>query len=65
MNPFVFDIWLHVGREGRCFSYKDGKTLANAQKGVEVLERIYGDHNVKLKIRGSKPRINQILSKVN
>ena len=47
------------------FSYKDGKTLANAQKGVEVLERIYGDHNVKLKIRGSKPRINQILSKVN
>ena len=27
MNPFVFDIWLHVGREGRCFSYQDGNNL--------------------------------------
>ena len=27
MNPFVFDIWLHVGREGRCFSYLDGNNL--------------------------------------
>ena len=27
MNPFIFDIWLHVGREGRCFSYQDGKNL--------------------------------------
>ncbi len=27
MNPFIFDIWLHVGREGRCFSYLDGNNL--------------------------------------
>ena len=27
MNPFVFDVWLHVGREGRCFSYQDGNNL--------------------------------------
>ena len=27
VNPFVFDIWLHVGREGRCFSYQDGNNL--------------------------------------
>ena len=27
MNPFMFDIWLHVGREGRCFSYQDGNNL--------------------------------------
>ena len=27
MNSFVFDIWLHVGREGRCFSYQDGNDL--------------------------------------
>jgi len=47
------------------FSYNDGKTIANAQKGVEVLERIYGDEIVKLKIRGSKPRIDQILSQIN
>ena len=44
------------------FSYEDGKVIANAQKGVEVLERVYDDDGVKLKIRGSRPRINQILS---
>ncbi len=27
MNFFIFDIWLHIGREGRCFSYQDGKNL--------------------------------------
>ncbi len=27
MNPSIFDIWLHVGREGRCFSYQDGNNL--------------------------------------
>ncbi len=27
MNPFEFDVWLHVGREGRCFSYQDGNNL--------------------------------------
>jgi len=44
------------------FSYEDGKVIANAQKGVEVLERVYDDDGVKLKIRGTRPRINQILS---
>ncbi len=27
MNSFEFDIWLYVGREGRCFSYQDGNNL--------------------------------------
>jgi len=44
------------------FSYEDGKVIANAQKGVEVLERVYDDDGVKLRIRGTRPRINQILS---
>ena len=47
------------------FSYNEGRIIANAQKGVEVLERNYNDEIVKLKIRGSKPRINQILSEIN
>ena len=47
------------------FSYSEGRIIANAQKGVEVLERKYGDEKVKLKIRGSKPRISQILSELN
>ena len=47
------------------FSYNEGRIIANAQKGVEVLERNYSDERVKLKIRGSKPRINQILSELN
>ena len=47
------------------FSYNEGRIIANAQKGVEVLERNYSDEKVKLKIRGSKPRISQILSELN
>tara|TARA_Y100001968_G_scaffold4687_1_gene4171 strand:+ start:1897 stop:4125 length:2229 start_codon:yes stop_codon:yes gene_type:complete len=27
MTPYEFDVWLHVGREGRCFSYQDGNEL--------------------------------------
>tara|TARA_Y100001968_G_scaffold331975_1_gene388525 strand:+ start:56 stop:2284 length:2229 start_codon:yes stop_codon:yes gene_type:complete len=27
MNSFEFDVWLHIGRDGRCFSYQDGKNL--------------------------------------
>ena len=27
MSCFEFDIWLHVSREGRCFSYQDGNRL--------------------------------------
>ena len=41
MNPFVFDIWLHVGREGRCFSYKDGNNL-DIDLGDVVTVRLKG-----------------------
>ena len=41
MNPFVFDIWLHVGREGRCFSYQDGNNL-DLDSGDVVTVRLKG-----------------------
>ena len=41
MNLFVFDIWLHVGREGRCFSYKDGNNL-DIDLGDVVTVRLKG-----------------------
>ena len=47
------------------FPYEDGRTIAKAQEGVEVLERAYEEDGVKLKIRGSRLRIDQILSTVN
>ena len=47
------------------FPYEDGRTIAQAQEGVEVLERAYEEDGVKLKIRGSQSRIDQILSIVN
>ncbi|MBT3847712.1 MAG: GTPase HflX [Candidatus Marinimicrobia bacterium] len=46
------------------FPYDQGKTIAHAQEGVEVLKREYEEDRVKLKIRGSQSRINQILSAV-
>ncbi len=46
------------------FSYDQGKIIAHAQEGVEVLKREYEEDRVKLKIRGSRSRINQILSAV-
>ena len=46
------------------FSYDQGKTIAHAQEGVEVLKREYEENRVKLRIRGSQSRINQILSAV-
>jgi len=46
------------------FPYDQGKTIAHAQEGVEVLKREYEEDKVKLKIRGSRSRINQILSAV-
>ena len=45
--------------------YKDGKIIADAQQGVKVLERNFEDHIVRLKIRGAKPRIKQIINSVN
>tara|TARA_B100000029_G_C17547528_1_gene948972 strand:+ start:150 stop:1415 length:1266 start_codon:yes stop_codon:yes gene_type:complete len=47
------------------FSYDHGKSIAQAQEGVEVLEREYEESGVKLKIRGSRTRINQILANAN
>ena len=41
MNPFVFDIWLHVGREGRCFSYQDENNL-DVDLGDVVTVRLKG-----------------------
>jgi len=46
------------------FSYDQGKTIAHAQEGVEVLQREYEENGVKLRVRGSRSRINQILSAV-
>ena len=46
------------------FSYDQGKTIAHAQEGVEVLQREYEENRVKLRVRGSRSRINQILSVV-
>ena len=47
------------------FSYDHGRLIAQAQEGVKVLEREYEESGVKLKIRGSRSRINKILSSVN
>ena len=47
------------------FSYKESKALAQAQEGVDVLERNYHDDYVQLKIKGSRWRINQIQSSLN
>ena len=44
------------------FSYSEGRIIANAQKGVEVLERKYGDEKVKLKIR--KANINFMIKTI-
>ena len=41
MNPFVFDNWLYVGREGRCFSYQDGNNL-DIDLGDVVTVRLKG-----------------------
>ena len=46
------------------FSYDQGKTIAHAQEGVEVLKREYEENGVKLRIRGSQSRINRIQSLV-
>ncbi len=45
--------------------YKDGKIIANAQQGVKVLEKNFEDHMVRLKVRGAKPRIKQIINSVS
>ena len=44
------------------FSYLDSKAMAQAQEGVDVLERHYHDDYVHLKVKGSRQRISQIQS---
>ena len=61
MNPFVFDIWLHVGREGRCFSYQDGKNL-DIDLGDVVTVRLKGKPMQGLVVKKKK---NIIFSKEN
>jgi len=41
--------------------YEKGKMIAIVQDEVEVLERAYDDQGIRLKIRGSKDRIERIL----
>ena len=41
--------------------YEYGKIIAQVQDGVEVLERVYDDQGIRLKIRGNKNRIEKIL----
>ncbi len=45
--------------------YKNGKGIANAQKGVQVLERNFGDSALRIRVRGAKPRIKQIVRSIN
>ena len=47
------------------FSYKEAKEIALAQKGVDVLERYYEDDCVRLKVKASRWRINQIQAELN
>ena len=47
------------------FTYDDGKTIAQVQEGVEVLKREYEEKIVRLKIRGSKSRISQIMASLS
>lgn len=44
------------------FSYMESKAMAQAQEGVDVLERNYHDDHVHLKVKGSRQRISQIQS---
>ena len=66
MNSFVFDIWLHVGREGRCFSYQDGNNL-DIDLGDVVTVRLKGQFmqglvvkKIKKNITSSKENLNNI-----
>jgi len=45
------------------FSYEQGKELAKAQENVEVLERHYQNDSIKLKIKGRRNRVNQIINR--
>ena len=44
------------------FSYEQGKELANAQENVEVLERHFQNDSIRLKIKGKRDRVKQIIN---
>ena len=62
MNPFIFDIWLHIGREGRSFSYQDGNNL-DIDLGDVVTVRLRGQSMQGLVV--NKMQKNTVLSKGN
>ncbi len=66
MNSFIFDIWLHVGREGRCFCYQDGNNL-DIDLGDVVTVRLKGQlmqglvvNKMKKNLSSSKENLNDI-----
>ncbi len=64
MNPFVFDIWLHVGREGRCFSYQDGNNL-DVDLGDVVSVRLKGQLMQGLVVKKMKKNITSSKENLN
>jgi hypothetical protein len=43
------------------FSYKEAKKIAIAQEGVKVMERKYNNDHVKLKVKGTRKKIGQLI----
>ncbi len=64
MNSFIFDIWLHVGREGRCFSYLDGNDL-NIDLGDVVTVRLRGQLMQGLVVKKKKAIISKMKENQN
>ena len=42
--------------------YSEARQISMAQRNVEVLDRIYKEDRINLKIKGSKERIKKILN---
>ena len=64
MNSFIFDIWLHVGREGRCFSYQDGNNL-EIDLGDVVTVRLKGQRMQGLVVKKMKKNITSTHQNLN
>ena len=64
MNSFIFDIWLHVGREGRCFSYQDGNNL-DIDLGDVVTVRLKGQLMQGLVVKKMKKDITFLKQNLN
>ncbi len=63
MNVFEFHVWLHVGREGRCFFYQDGKNLG-IDLGDLVTVRLKGQLMQGLVVNKSKRGENNLSESV-